>query len=58
MGIGEGTLSLVVGDFLFRCSLDFYHRCWHPGSAAPRALPSQGAVSRIVATLKSSLNIW
>ena len=24
--IGEGTLSLVVPDFLFGHSLDFYHR--------------------------------
>jgi len=26
VAIGEGTFSLVVGDFLFRRSLDFYHR--------------------------------
>jgi hypothetical protein len=26
MAIGEGTFSLMVGDFLFRCSPDFYHR--------------------------------
>src|SRR5262245_20898068 len=36
LAIGEGTFSLVVGDFVFRRSQDFYDRRWQRNNLSLR----------------------